>query len=534
MISKSPAILPRPIELIMSPGHFQFNADTCINADSANQANATWLAEFLGTRIITNGTASQNVIQLQIGGQERLDGQEAEGYLLDITPQLIRIQAPQPAGVFHGLQSLRQLLPVDLEKHHLNTGDQLHQNAGISFHVPCLSIRDGPRFSWRGFMLDEGRHFHGMETVKKYLDLMSLQKLNIFHWHLTEDQGWRIQIKQYPRLTGVGAWRAGSAPGFIGRPDGIPHTGFYSQADIREIVAYASARHIQVIPEIEMPGHSLAALAAYPEYGCKGGPYQVAQKWGIFPELYCPGREETFAFLQNILEEVIDLFPSRYIHIGGDETPSKRWKTCPACQQRIRTEGLGDETGLKVYFLNRMTAWLDRHGRIPIGYSEILQPGLDENTLVQYWIGKPVKYLEAMRHGRQIIMSTYMQTYLDHSYPLTPLSKAYAYDPHFPDQETVLDRQVLGLEALLWSEFVPNRKRLDYQVFPRLCAFAETGWSPGVRKDFRDFVNRLGAFEERLDILGVDYARPWQVEPAWYRRLFGIFNLARAQKRIAD
>lgn len=526
MPTNIPAILPKPVEMSLSPGQFVVTADTLITADAPNLANATWLSEFLGSEIKALPETAQNLIRLQSGGEEQLDGKQAEGYLLDVTPQGICITAPNPAGVFHGMQTLRQLLPVEIEKR-----ESIRNTA---WEIPCLHIRDWPRFAWRGFMLDEGRYFHGKETVKAYLDLMALQKLNVFHWHLTEDQGWRIQIRHYPRLTEVGAWRAGSAQGFVGKPDGIPHAGFYVQEDILEIVAYASTRHIQVVPEIDMPGHCLAALAAYPEYGCTGGPYKVSQKWGIFPELYCPGREETFTFLQNILEEIIEMFPSATIHIGGDETPPKRWKACPTCQERIRMEGLGDEAGLKGYFINRMSAWLNEHQRTPIGWSEILQPGLDKKTMVQYWVGKPVKFLEALRDGRSMIMSTYMQTYLDHSYALTPLSKAYAYEPDAWVTDPMLARQVSGLEALLWSEFVPNRKRLDYQVFPRLCAFAETGWTQREEKDFFDFKKRLEIFEKRLESLGVAYARGWQVEPAWYRRLFGIFSIAQGQKGMAD
>jgi hexosaminidase len=526
-----PFILPRPVEMTLHDSAFLLRHDTCIIADPANLANAHWLAEFLGLSLRTHPEDSQNAIRLQTGGEAELVGQHAEGYLLDVTQDGILLRALQPAGVFHGLQSLRQLLPPDLER---RAGDDAQPlNGAKLLQVPCLHIGDYPRFAWRGFMLDEGRHFHGKETVLKYLDLLALQKLNVFHWHLTEDQGWRLQIQQYPRLAEVGAWRSGSARGFIGKVDSIPYSGFYTQEDIREIVAYASSLHIQVIPEIDMPGHSLAALAAYPEYGCKGGPYQVARKWGIFPELYCPGREQTFTFLQNILAEVIDLFPSPFIHLGGDETPTRRWKACPDCQQRIRNEHLGNEAGLKVYFMNRIAAWLGEHGRTPIGYSEVLGAGLAQNYLLQYWVGKPDRFMAAMRQGRQVIMSTYLRTYLDHSYALTPLSQAYAYDPLSPDLDAGLAAQVPGLEALLWSEFVPNRARLDYQVFPRLCAFAETGWTPASNKEYADFINRLGVFEERLELLGVAHAHRGQVEPPWLERLLGMLTIARAQKNTA-
>lgn len=521
-----PAILPKPVEIKLGIGHCVISGDTPIIADQPNRANAAWLAEFLPNGDGAGSAGERSVIRLKCGGELQLGSQQKEGYLLEVRENGITILAPTPAGVFYGLQTLRQLLPVELEK-------QAAIKAS-TWQVPCLFIRDWPRFAWRGFMLDEGRHFHGMSTVKLYLDLMALHKLNVFHWHLTEDQGWRIHIQRYPRLTEVGARRPGSAPGFLGKPDGIPHAGFYQPEQIREIVAYAAARHIQVIPEIDMPGHSLAALAAYPEFGCSGGPYQVSQKWGIFPELYCPGREPTFAFLQDILAEVIDLFPSRFIHLGGDETPARRWKSCPHCQARIRTEGLGDESGLKVYFMNRMAGWLAQHGRTPIGWSEVLQPGLDENMILQYWVGKPARFLNALRQGRHMLMSPYMDAYLDHSYALTPLSRAYAWEPVSWNMEPGLEHQIHGLEAVLWSEFVPNRKRLDYQVFPRLCAFAETGWTSGQAKDFADFQHRLGVFEKRLELLGVASARAWQVEPPWYRRMFGILSLARRQKATAD
>jgi hexosaminidase len=512
----------------MLPGQFHISPETVILADQPNHANAAWLSAFLGLPtgfqppVKPHMDNPANTIRLV---NDDPGSPDPEAYLLESTHQGITIQAHQAVGIFRGLQTLRQMLPNQVE--------QRQPVPNTTWQVPCVRIRDWPRFAWRGFMLDEGRHFHGKSTVMLYLDLMALQKMNIFHWHLTEDQGWRIQIDQYPRLTEVGAWRSGSARGFLGKPDGIPHGGFYTKADIREILAYAAERHIQVVPEIDIPGHSLAALAAYPQVGCTRGPYQVSQKIGIFPDLYCPGREETFTFLQNILQEVIDLFPSPYIHIGGDETPVKRWKACPDCQARILQEGLEDETGLKTYFINRMGAYLAKRNRTLIGWSEILQPGLDQEALVEYWIGKPRKLMEAMRGGLDVIMSTYMQTYLDHSYNLTPLSKAYAYEPVLPGLDDETARHVLGLEALLWSEFVQNRERLDYQVFPRLCAFAETGWSPRDGKDLPDFLTRLRGFETRLDELGVAYARPSQSQPPLYKRMLGIFSITQAQRRTA-
>jgi hexosaminidase len=435
----------------------------------------------------------------------------------------VHIAAPEASGVFYGIQSLRQLLPVEVERR--------SPVPNSAWQTPCVTIRDWPRFPWRGYMLDEGRHFHGKQTVLHILDWMALQKLNALHWHLTEDQGWRIEITRYPLLTQVGAWRKGTTRGFTGEHDGIPHGGFYTQAEVREIVAYAAERNITIVPEIEMPGHSLAALASYPELSCTGGPFEVACRFGIHADIYCAGKEAMFAFLRNVLDEVMALFPSPFIHIGGDEAPKKRWKECPACQQRIRQEGLKDEHALQVYFTNRIARYLAAHGRRLVGWNEILAPGLEMGALPQYWIGNRKAMVAAMRGGRKAIISSYLFAYLDHSYSLTPLSKAYRFEPIFRELGEEADRNVLGLEALLWTEFIPNRARLDYQTFPRLTAFAETGWTLKEKKDFGDFQQRLAIFLHRLDELGVRYARDGDIEPAWYKQLFGIFTIPQPQTK---
>jgi hexosaminidase len=403
------------------------------------------------------------------------------------------------------------------------------------WRIPCLVIEDWPRFRWRGFMFDEGRHFHGKQTVRQLLDLMALHKLNVFHWHLTEDQGWRIEIKKYPRLTEVGARRAGTNKTILGkRHDGIPHGGFYTQEEIREIVAYAAERHITVVPEIEIPGHSLAALAAYPELSCTGGPFEVATHFGIFPDIYCAGKESTFTFLQDVLDEMMQLFPSPYIHIGGDEAPKKRWIACPDCQRRIREQGLEDEHALQVYITNRIGKYLESKGRRLMGWNQILEPGLSKDAVVQYWFGDQKKLVEAIKiERRKVVMSTYLDTYLDHSYSLMPLSRAYRYDPVPPGFSAEDEACILGLEFPLWTEWVPTRARLDYQAFPRLTAMAETGWTPKEQKDYTDFRKRLEGFLERLDRLGIGYAPLKDVEPGWLAKKFGIFTIAQPQRKVA-
>ena len=404
----------------------------------------------------------------------------------------------------------------------------------MQWQAPCLEITDRPRFAWRGYMLDDGRHFHGKAAVLQAIDLMALQKLNVLHWHLTEDQGWRIEIQRYPRLTEVGSMRKGTSQGIYGRHDGIPHGGFYTQDEIRQVVAYAARRHIQVVPEVEMPGHSLAALAAYPELSCTGGPFEVATHFGIYPDIYCAGKEATFAFLQNVLAEVFDLFPSPFVHIGGDEAPKGRWSRCPDCQQRMQSEGLRSAHQLQVYFTNRMAAHIASCGRRAIGWNEILQPGLARGAVVHYWARGCSEVVRAARdEGRQVVVSPFLEAYLDHSYSLTPLSRAYRFEPIFPELEGQGADQVLGLEGCLWAEFVRSQARLDYQTHPRLEAYAETGWTPRHLKDFSDFRKRLPAFLVRLDQLGVKYAPLKDAEPDPLSQLFGIFTILFPQTRVA-
>jgi hexosaminidase len=522
-------IIPLPAKIERRAREFELTHQTGILTDRANAWNANYLRELLSPatgfplQTRTGNRALQNVIQLRL--DPGLQGLGREGYRLEVHPEGIVIEAPGIAGVFYGIQSLRQLLPNEIEQRQLVSG--------VDWTIPCILIEDTPRFAWRGFMLDEGRHFHGKETVLQTLDLMALQKLNVLHWHLTDDQGWRIEIKKHPRLTEFGSNRAGTAKTMVSKGhDGIPHGGFYSQDEIHQLVSYARDRNITIVPEIEMPGHSLAALASYPALSCRAGPLTVATNFGIFPDIFCAGKETVFNFLQEVLEEILALFPSRYIHIGGDEAPVSRWKQCPDCQRRIQEEGLKDEHALKVYFTNRIATSLHSKGRQVIGWNEILQNGLEKGIAVQFWARNRKRLLESIRTDqRLVVMSSYLDTYLDHGYTLMPLSRAYHYDP-IPEELDERDAScILGLEFPLWSEWVHNRARLDYQVYPRLTAMSETGWTPKARKDYQDFRSRLVKFLGRLDHLGIGYAPLKDVEPPFAQRWFGIFSILQPQKR---
>jgi len=524
-------IIPKPVELHPQDGFFEISAETTIFADNQNRGNAAYLRDFLAPSlgnarpVQIDSDPKENTIILKTDAG--LSDLGEEGYVLTVETNSVSVRSISSKGVFYGIQTMRQLLPVEIEKRELLTN--------FLWQIPCCQIKDYPRFPWRGYMLDEGRHFHGKETVLQILDLMALQKLNVFHWHLTEDQGWRIEIKQYPRLTEIGSHRAGTALTLRDmrkkEHDGIPHGGFYNQDEIREIVAYAAERHITIVPEIEMPGHSSAALAAYPELSCTGQEFDVPTRFGIFKDIYCAGKESTFEFLENVLDEVMALFPSKIIHIGGDEAPISRWKKCPDCQRLIQSEGLKNVHELQAYFINRIASYLKSHERQLMGWSEILGDSLPKNAIVQYWVRNKKGLRAAIKNGQAMVNSTYLDTYLDHSYSLTPLSRAYKFDPIFNGADEGATQNILGLETPMWTEWVPNRARLDYQTYPRLTAFAEVGWTPASLRDYVNFRERLTTFNQRLDIHGVEYAPKVDWEPPWYQRLFGIFTIAQPQSK---
>jgi hexosaminidase len=381
-------------------------------------------------------------------------------------------------------------------------------------------------------MLDDGRYFHGTVVVKKILDLLALHKMNRFHWHLTEDQGWRIEIKKYPKLTELGSKRKQTQiGGFLSKKrDGQPHGGFYTQLEIKEIVEYAADRFITIIPEIEMPGHAQAAIAAYPEFSCTGGPFEVSDHFGIHKDVFCPGKEGTFQFYQDVIDEVVALFPSEVFHIGGDETPKARWKTCPDCQRRIQQEKLTDEAQLQVYFTNRMEKYLASKGKRLMGWNEILGKGLSPKAIAQYWTGPPSRILPDLQQGREMVMSAFRYVYIDHWYEFTSLEKAYSYEPIPAELQSQYYKNVLGLETTMWSEWVPTLKRLEYQSFPRTCAYAEIGWSAKDGRDYKGFMNRLEKLLPRLDKLGVQYAPKKDWNPSKLRQLLGLATLPIAPK----
>jgi len=448
-----------------------------------------------------------------------------EGYILDVSTDDIIIKANAPAGAFYAVQTIRQLLLGQSRKNNSNP-----------FELPCMVVEDIPRFPWRGYMLDEGRHFHGMETVKKMLDVMALLKLNTFHWHLSEDQGWRVQIKKYPKLTEIGSKRKFTQTGgYLSKKfNNIPHEGFYTQDQIKEIIAYARDRYITVIPEIDIPGHSTAALASYPEYSCTGGPFEVSPKFGVHKEIYCVGKETTFHFIEDILSELMNLFPSPIIHIGGDEVPKDRWKLCPDCQKRMQTENFKEVEQLQGYFTNRIAAFLKNNNRQTIGWNEILKSDVPPDVITQFWLGSRKLLLNQIRKGGKAVMCPFKYVYLDHTYAFTSLDKAYSFEPIPKNLEPEFHKSILGTEGLMWNEWVPTTKRLHWRTFPRLIAYAEIGWTEANNKNLTDFKNRLDVLLNIFDDINVGYAPKKEWNPHWFIQLLGIGTVLSAPKRPKD
>ena len=433
-------------------------------------------------------------------------GIPAEGYRIDISARRAQLSAGDDAGLFYGLQTLLQL-------------------ADERGNLPCVSIEDHPRYRYRGLHLDVCRHFFPVRFIKHYLDWMASCKLNTFHWHLTDDQGWRIEIKRYPRLTEIGGYRTRTQNGGF-HEDPITYEqgrygGYYTQDEIREVVAYAAKRHIAVIPEIEMPGHATAALAAYPELACGHGPksFETSGRWGVLDDVFCPGKEQTFEFLEGVLDEVLELFPSKLIHIGGDECPRVRWKECPDCRARMEDEGIEDEAGLQTYLTLRIGRHLEAKGRRLIGWDEILDGELAPGAVVMSWRGTRGG-IAAARRRHEVIMTPSTYLYFDKkatdsydepvslSSSLLPLEKIYGYDPDegiAPEDR----RYLLGVQANLWTEFIRTEGRASFQLLPRIYALAEIAWSPVERKSWREFSEvRLPAHLARIDASGEPYRLP--------------------------
>ena len=431
--------------------------------------------------------------------------QNEEGYTIKVTATGVEISGQTPAGVFLGIQTLRKSLPVLKEKPQAVT-------------LPAVSIADEPRYAYRGMMLDCARHFFTVDFVKEYIDLLALHGMNRFHWHLTEDQGWRIEIKKYPKLTEVGAWRSGTTLGKnSGVDDGVPYGGFYTQDECREIVKYAADRYITIIPEIDMPGHMLAALASYPELGCTGGPYEVSHLWGIFPDVLCMGKENTFKFIEDVLSELVTIFPSEYIHIGGDECPRDRWAECPLCQQRIKDEGLVAQEGqskedlLQGYFTRRIEKFLHEKGKKLIGWDELLGCGVDLTSTIMSWRGAEPG-AKAAKLGHDVIMTPYTQLYFDFYQTdkiehepqaiggLSTVKDVYAFEPVAADLGANEAKHILGVQANLWTEYVAYPHHVEYMVLPRMAALAEVQWLKPEQKDYDAFIVRLKRLKEIYDL----------------------------------
>ena len=508
--------LPQEISVMDQAAPFILSNGTKIMYPEGNekmQRNAEFLASYIKdltgkSLAVQAGTDGKGII-LQLGGNAK----NPEGYQLKVTSDQVVISGPTEAGVFYGIQTLRKSIPVA---------------QGVDIALPAVEINDYPRFSYRGAMLDVSRHFFPVDSVKRFIDMLALHNINRFHWHLSEDQGWRIEIKSRPELTEIGSKRAETVIGHnSGKYDGKPYGGFFTQEEAKEIVAYAAERHITVIPEIDMPGHMQAALAAYPNLGCTGGPYEVWKIWGVSEDVLCAGNDETLKFIEDVLGEIIQIFPSEYIHVGGDECPKTAWEQCEHCQKLICELGLENditpnpvdgrkhtkEEKLQSYIVSRVEKYLNSKGRNIIGWDEILEGGLAPNATVMSWRGVEGG-MTAAKAGHDAIMTPNPYAYLDHYQeepeiaPVTiggynTLKKTYSYNPVPADADSLVKQHIIGVQANCWAEYMPTEDNRDYQIFPRLIAIAETGWTPMKEKNFTSFCSRMVEDFKRLEIMGV-------------------------------
>ena len=504
------SIIPQPQSIVEQDGTFTITKATRICLDDQSEEMLR-VVGFLNERFRqAAGFELETVGEPERGNfiSFRNTAGAPESYTINAKPDSIVVDYADGAGAFYAVQTLLQLLPVEIYAQERQTG--------IDWTVPCCSISDAPRFKYRGMHLDVCLHYFDFEFLKKYIDIMAAHKVNRFHWHLTEDQGWRLEIKKYPLLTEKGQWRKETVVGSLasGVYDGIPHGGYYTQEQVKELVKYAADRYVTIIPEIELPGHALAAIACYPELSCGlEDHYETATKWGVFKQVYCP-KESTFEFLEDVFDEVFELFPSELIHIGGDECPKASWKVCPDCQALIKKLGLKDEYELQSYFVTRMEKYINSKGRQIIGWDEILQGGLAPNAKVMSWLGEEGGIKAAQQH-HEVVMSPHQKYYLDYwqadpySEPLamsgpTTLRTMYEYEP-VPEVLTEEEaRYIIGVEGCVWTEYMPTPERVEYMAWPRMCAIAETGWTQS-NKDWDGFTRRLEKHFSRLDGMDVDY-----------------------------
>ncbi|RZL15961.1 MAG: beta-N-acetylhexosaminidase, partial [Hymenobacter sp.] len=509
------AIIPQPVRLVPGTGSFAITPATKIYVGPKNdelRRIGQSLSEEIGRAtgvtppVVAAAPGKQGTGYIQLTLAQPVDTLGTEGYTLSVQPTRVVVAARQPQGLYLGTQTIRQLLPAQ-------------RTPGAS--LPAVEVADKPRYSWRGMHLDVSRHFFPVEFVKQYIDYLALHKMNTFHWHLTDDQGWRIEIKKYPQLTSVGGYREGTLIGHYGAKvpeyDNVRYGGFYTQEQVKEVVKYAQDRYITVVPEIEMPGHALAALTAYPALSCTGGPFKVGQTWGVYDDIFCAGNEQTFAFLQDVLTEIMPLFPSKIVHIGGDEAPKTRWKTCPKCQARIKAEHLKDEHELQSYFVQRMEKFVNAKGKTIMGWDEILEGGLAPNAAVMSWRGMEGG-TAAAKQKHQVVMTPGEFVYFDHAQgdaslePLNiggylPLEKVYSFEPTPPELTADERPYILGAQANLWTEYVPTEQQVEYMVLPRMSALAEVLWTPASQKNWESFKVRMQPQYQRFAALGANYAR---------------------------
>ena len=503
-------VVPLPKSVVMAKGlPFNLTNATTIVYEGTNpemKRNARFLSEYIqqasGIKTAVLDKRDKKAAAIVLTIDPKVAG--AEAYRLSVNNKQVTIAASTPAGVFYGIQTLRKSLPV--------------QTTGEAITLPAVTVADAPRFGYRGMMLDCARHFFPLSFVKKFIDILAMHNMNVFHWHLTEDQGWRLEIKSHPELTAKSSMRSGTVIGHNATvDDSIPHGGFYTQQEAREIVEYARQRHITVIPEIDMPGHMLAALAAYPELGCTGGPYEVGHRWGVYKDVLCLGKESTYKFVQDVIDEVVDIFPAKYFHIGGDESPTVMWEKCPKCLQKAKDENT-DIKHLQQYFTNRVEKYLNGKGKSIIGWDEILEGKINQSATIMSWRGVEPG-LKAAKQGHDVIMTPSSHVYFDHYQAkdtkhepdaiggCSPVEKVYSYEPLPDTLSAEAKNRIKGVQANLWTEYIPFTTQAEYMVLPRMAALAEVQWTPVAKKNFDDFSKRALRLSDLYDRYGYQYAR---------------------------
>lgn len=503
-------VVPLPKSVVMVKGQpFNLTSATTIVYEGTNpemKRNARFLSEYIqqstGIKTTLLDKRDKKAAAIVLVINPKVQGDEA--YRLTVNNKQVTIAASTPAGVFYGIQTLRKSLPV--------------QTNDADITLPAVDIADAPRFGYRGMMLDCGRHFFPVSFVKKFIDILAMHNMNVFHWHLTEDQGWRLEIKSHPELTAKSSMRSGTVIGHNATvDDSIPHGGFYTQQEARDIVEYARQRHITVIPEIDMPGHTLAALAAYPELGCTGGPYEVGHRWGVYKDVLCLGKESTYKFVQDVIDEVVDIFPAKYFHIGGDESPTVMWEKCPNCLQKAKDENT-DIKHLQQYFTNRIEKYLNSKGKSIIGWDEILEGKINQSATIMSWRGVEPG-LKAAKQGHDVIMTPSSHVYFDHYQAketkhepdaiggCSPVEKVYSYEPLPETLDAEAKNRIKGVQANLWTEYIPFTTQAEYMVLPRMAALAEVQWTPAGQKNFDNFSKRALRLSDLYDRYGYVYAR---------------------------